>query len=150
MKTPLTFLQGIILVIIIAIIGLVTLIIISQSNDFGMVEKNYYETDLKYQEQIERIARTDALPEKIVFEQTPKFIEIKFPAMFNPSDISGEIVLYRPSNPNLDQLLPLKLDNNNDQIIDVTNFECGAWLIKLNWTYQDLEYYTEKRIYINN
>lgn len=150
MKTPLTFLQGIILTIIIAVVGLVILILISRTNDFGLVEENYYEKDLRYQEQIERMARTDTLTENLVFKQTNGFIEIKFPAIFTSLEVNGEIQFYRPSDPRLDKIIQLKLDDNNNQIFDVTNMEHGAWIVKLKWSANDLEYYTEKRIFLNN
>ncbi len=150
MKSPVTFLQGIVSVIVLSIIGLIALIIFSGKIKFGMVDENYYEKDLQYQDQIDRIERAGELQEAVKIELIGNYISIDFPELFEPTEVSGEIKLYRPSDPQLDQFINILLDNEGRQFIETTRLKSGAWKLMLTWYYDDLDYYIEKRIFINN
>lgn len=150
MKSPLTFFQGIVLVIVLSFIGLIVLIIFSKSLDFGLVEENYYEKDLKYQEQINRIELAKSLSEPVEIQYLDNVISIVFPKNFNYSNVNGKIHLFRPSNPDLDIVFPIKLNDKGKQLIDISELKYGSWIVKLEWMHEGLEYYTEKRIFIND
>lgn len=149
MKSPITFLQGIVAVIVLSVIGLIILIIFSGKVKFGMVDDNYYEKDLQYQDQIDRIERTENLIEPVLIDIIGSYINIDFPMQFNPADISGSIRLYRPSNPDLDQYINILLDNDGRQLIKSDKLLAGAWKVMIEWYYDDNDYYFEKRIFIN-
>jgi hypothetical protein len=150
MKNPFNILNGTILVIVLSIVGLILLIIFSQSLDFGLTQENYYEQGLKYQQQIERIERTKALSESVKISLEKSILLIEFPELFVPNNVIGKIHFFRPSNPSLDKILPLELSENGIQKIDLSDFLNGLWIVKLYWSNKDLEYYMEKRIFINN
>jgi len=150
MKSPFNILNGTIFVILFSIVGLIVLIIFSQSLDFGLVQDDYYEQDLKYQKQIERIERTNALPESVKILLVNDVLLVDFPELFQANEVGGSIHLFRPSDPNLDQKISLELLNDGTQEIDVTQLLKGSWLVKLNWSHKDLEYYMEKRIFLTN
>jgi nitrogen fixation protein FixH len=150
MKSPITFLQGIVTIIILSILGLIILIIFSGKMKFGMVNANYYEKDLQYQDQINRIKRTADLKESVQIEIVGTNISINFPELFEYKSVTGEIKLYRPSDPSMDRNLIISLDTNGQQLIKTDNLKSGAWKIQITWYYDDLGYYTEKGIFISN
>jgi hypothetical protein len=148
MKNPFNILNGTIFVIILSIIGLIVLIIFSQSLDFGLTREDYYEQDLKYQSQIERIERTINLIEPVDISIMNNILQIKFPDVFDSKEVSGTIQLFRPSDPNLDRTIPLELDTNGIQNSNISALLNGLWIVKMNWVHSGSEYYMEKRIFI--
>ena len=149
MKNLFNIRNGIIFTIIIFIIGLIWYIVFSYSVEFGMVEEDYYEKGLNYQDQIERIKNANQLPEPVTIINLGNHIQIKFPESLDFYSAEGQIQLFRPSDPNLDRFVNLKLDDGGQQLINVSSFDQGAWIVKLNWKKDSIEYYTEQRIFLN-
>ena len=150
MKNPFNILNGTILIIVLSVVGLIVLIFFSRSLKFGLVQEDYYEQDLKYQQQIERIERTNALEKSVIISLENDTLLIDFPEIFNFRDISGKIHLFRPSDPELDRFIPLELNESGAQKIDTDELYNGLWKVKLNWTHKELEYYKEKRIFLSS
>ena len=150
MKNPFTILNGIIITIILSIVGLVALIIFSGTLNFGLVEDDYYEKGLQYQKQITRTENTNKLVEPVEIIKSGRLVEFQFPEFFNYNGIEGWIHFYRPSDPSLDTIVPLNLTDEGIQQIDVNLYEHGAWIVKMNWEHNAVEYFIEKRIYLNN
>lgn len=149
MKNPFTMLNGIIATIVLSVVGLIVLIVFSGTLDFGLVEEDYYEKGLQYQDQIERIESTNKLSEPVKIKNLGSNIYIKFPELFDFDMIEGKTQLFRPSDPKLDRFVPLQLDEEGQQIINVSSLDQGAWIVKLNWSHDSIEFYTEKRIFLN-
>ena len=149
MKNLFNIRNGIIFTIIISIIGLIWYIVFSYSVEFGMVEEDYYEKGLNYQDQIERIQNANQLPEPVTIINLGNHIQIKFPESLDFNSAEGQIQFFRPSDPKLDRFVNLKLDDGGQHLINVSSFDQGAWIVKLNWTKDSVEYYTEQRIFLN-
>jgi hypothetical protein len=149
MKNPFTILNGIIATIVLSVVGLIVLIVFSGTLDFGLVEQDYYEKGLQYQDQIDRIESTNKLSEPVMITNLGNHVLIKYPEIFDFNTIEGKTQLFRPSDPKLDRILPLQLDEEGQQIINVSSLNQGAWIVKLNWSQDSVEYYTEKRIFLN-
>lgn len=149
MKNLFNIRNGIIFTIVIFIIGLIWYIIFSYSVEFGMVEEDYYEKGLNYQDQIDRIENTAKLSEPVKIKNVENTIIIKFPESLNLNSIKGQIHFFRPSDPSLDKFSVLNITEGGLQEIGTDSMQGGAWIVKLNWTLDTLEYYTEKRIFLN-
>jgi hypothetical protein len=118
--------------------------------NFDMVEKNYYKKELAYQEQIDRIERTNQLENNISidFSSETGNIQIKFPVE-KSNRVSGTIKFFRPSNANLDFELPIQLDSMMIQEIVSEKVLRGYWLIKIIWSADSIEYYSEMPFFVN-
>jgi len=149
MKTPITFLQGILIAIIASIILLIMFIIFSNHNTYGLVEKYYYQKELNHQSQIDKETRAHQLVQNINIYNDKKEVVVQFPSIFSTDDINGEIIFYRPSNPDEDFNVRITLDEDGLQIIGTTELQKGAWIVKVFWNNKQDEYYSEKRIFIN-
>jgi hypothetical protein len=88
--------KGIILVFAVFMIGIGVMVYKSMTKNIDLVTKDYYETELKYQEQINKINNTNSLKEGLKLEYNGKSIIINYPA--DKSKISGEISFYKPSD----------------------------------------------------
>jgi hypothetical protein len=139
---------GILVGIIIFVVLSVTMTVIFMTQDVSLVSDHYYEKSLSYQDEIDKQNRTKSLDEQVTINFSGEIINILFPTEYLSKSISGEIYFYRPSNPDLDFNLPLKLVEGN-QKIPVERFEKGFWRLKLNWMMDGNGYYNEKVITIN-
>ncbi|NOX17405.1 MAG: hypothetical protein GXO87_03875 [Chlorobi bacterium] len=139
---------GIALTIIIFMLTSFGFIYFSFSQDVNLVEDNYYEKEMKYQEQIERINRANALPEKLAIKIADSMLDVTFPTIFSPERISGKVHLYRPSAEKSDVFYEIKLNNKNKLFIPTDNLSLGMWKVKVSWAAEGLDYYNEKIIMI--
>lgn len=113
-----------------------------------LVTDNYYEKELKYQEQIDKSKRTKELKEKTDIQLLGKTIKIKFPSLPNKNIQKDFILFYRPSDPSKDIKIQVSADSLGFQLIPVEKISAGFWKIKLNWTSGGFEFYDESIINI--
>ncbi len=150
MKSPITFLQGIIIAIIIPIVLLIAFVIFSSQNTFTLVERDYYQKEINYQSQIDRKTRTNQLSQKVNIYNDDEGVVLQFPSIFLLEDINGKIIFFRPSDSNLDFDMQLDLNQDGLQSISSAHLKKGAWIVKVFWNNQQYEYYYEKRIFVNH
>ena len=108
-----------------------------------VVTENYYEKELKYQEQIDRIARTKALRDTLKIENTGSVLIIKFPNIPDKAKGKDLIHLYRPSDQSMDVKIPVMPDSTNSQTVSTERLQRGYWKMQINWTSEGKEYYHE-------
>jgi len=121
---------------IVFITGIVTWVSFAMRHDDQLVRPDYYEHEMKYQDQIDRVARTDRSTAAITYDRASQSLHLQLPN----TNVTGTVHLYRPSNARLDQRFPI---TNH---IDVSSLEGGLWKVRLNWTDLGREYYLEKPI----
>jgi hypothetical protein len=149
MKFPITFLQGIIVAIVIPIVLLIVFVIFSSQNTFKLVERDYYQKEINYQSQIDRETRTNQLSQKVNIFNDDEGVVLQFPLIFLLEDINGKIIFFRPSDSNLDFDMQIDLNQDGLQSISSVNLKKGVWIVKVFWNNQQDEYYSEKRIFVN-
>lgn len=120
----------------------------AMSQKVDLVTDNYYEKELKYQEQINKSQRTKALKEKTSIEVSPSGIKLKFPILPDKNTRNDYILLYRPSDPSKDIKLNISTDSFGFQYIPAEKISRGFWKVKLSWTSGGSEYYDESIINI--
>jgi hypothetical protein len=108
-----------------------------------VVTDNYYEKELKYQDQIDKVTRTRALKEKIDINNTGKELIIKFPNQPDKNQNKDFISLYRPSDNTKDVKIPVLTDTSGTQVVSVERLIKGCWKVQINWTSRGSEYYYE-------
>lgn len=120
----------------------------SQMQRVDLVSEDYYEQELKYQGQIDRMERTRALAQKpwIAFDRRDRVLQVQFPPELAPQTEEGRLHLFRPSDADHDVHLPLSLDQSGMQEIPVDGLISGLWKARLNWVMRGEEYYLEEVI----
>lgn len=116
--------------------------------DVNLVEKDYYNKELKYQEQIDKESNTKRLEEKISIENINDHLIIAFPEEFIIDSIKGEILLYRPSSSKLDIKIPIELNNKNTISIPTQNLVKGKYEVKIDYEYLGKPYFQKKTVFI--
>lgn len=109
-----------------------------------LVVEEYYKQDAKYQEELNKIQNSVDLSIKPTITLTEVGITIVFPNNFDANKISGKVVMYRPSNKNLDFEVPISAPLTN---IANKNLVRGLWNISILWNYEGKEYITKEKIY---
>ena len=137
--------KGIAATYIIFVIVTLSMTYAMMTKDVDLVSTNYYEKEIKYQDQINKINNTKKLAEGLKFELTPGAVVFTFPKL---GDITGEYTFYRPSDSKKDFKIKIKADKDNKQAIDVSTFQKGYWKVKIEWKSGGVEYYNEEQIII--
>ena len=148
---PNIFLRVLVITIIVFMVLNVAFVIFTGTLSFGLVSENYYADELAYQDQIDRMARTNALAQPV----TVKFdlasgVKVSFPALFEPAVVEGSIKLFRPSDKRLDRRFPINLSREGVQYISAASLPVpGLWKVKIFWQAEGIEYYFEKELVIS-
>lgn len=140
---------GILIVIIIFMVLTITTVVYLMNQDVDLVTDNYYAKEIKYQQQIDRMNRTNEMDEELKITSEDGFIRLIFPKSFAQKKINGSIQFYRPSNSKKDFVLSLSVDSSAQQIIPTQSMDKGFWKVKLDWTKDSVEYYKESSFVIN-
>lgn len=136
---------GIAATYIIFVIATIGMTYAMMTKNVDLVAPNYYEKEIKYQEQINKINNTSGLNDKLKFEYAAGKIILTFPKI---GSISGEISFYRPSDPKKDFNFHITTDENNMVSIDCSVLLKGYWKIKIEWKAGGVEYYNEETVII--
>lgn len=113
------------------------------AGDMGeMMEDNYYEKTVNYQDDIDAAKRANNL------EKQPQIIlqanGIKF--YFPDSVDEGQILLRRLENSEFDILEPIKLNSRNEQLIHSVNLIDGEYDVRLSWKKNQQDYLIKSQL----
>lgn len=136
---------GVFVVFILATVGL---IVLASSNRMELVASDYYEQELRYQRQMEKISRTRALGSKasIALDAGRKQIVIAVPAEHVSQLADGSIQLYRPSAAGLDRRVNLELTPEGRQLVDVSAMPHGLWKVRVQWKFGGDEFFLDESV----
>ncbi|MFH0991866.1 MAG: FixH family protein [bacterium] len=129
-------------------LGILALVIISMNQKIDLVSDDYYQKELRHQEQIERTQRSTALKERLEVTSVGTRISIRFPKMFSPGNLKGTLSFYRPADRSNDFSISISLDSTNAQSVITDSLVKGLWRLKAFWTSAQLEYYHEEALII--
>lgn len=136
-----------IVIAFVAFISFIMYFVISMSTnkkfDHDLVTEDYYQQELKYQDDINKVQNAKKLNQNIEFKKTDEGIILSFPKDLNTNNIKGKVFLYRPSNKQLDFEMPISLSNHNLLIPDNSLLD-GRWDIKIDWSYKTDEFMFKK------
>ncbi|HJY62939.1 MAG TPA: FixH family protein [Ignavibacteria bacterium] len=135
--------QGLVIANAVFTAGVFIMVSISISKDVDLVTPNYYDKEIKYQEEINRINNTNKLITPVNFEINESTIVISFPNNTPQSVINGEILFYRPSGSKKDFIVKAETDINFKQSINISSIEKGLWKIKIMWSMDGIDYLSE-------
>lgn len=131
--------KGIVVAFVCFIGVIATLVTISMKQDVSLVAKDYYVQEIAYQDQIDRIENKNRMEIQPSVELKTGNIEL----LIKKLELEGTIHFFRPSNAKLDKKYVIKLDKNGKQLFSASDFEKGLWKVKINFTSEGREYYSE-------
>ena len=140
---------GILLTILAFIIFMSTLVYHATQIKVDFVTDNYYEKELKFQEQIDRQQESASLqmPLQIKYNAEHRKVEINYPETSSP-EMKGEIFFYKPDNSDFDFKVKADGSQNNVQLVSASAMKAGWWVVKLTWEDEGRAYYNEEKIFV--
>ena len=137
---------GIFLSIVLFMVTIIIIVATMMNREVDLVTDKYYDKEIKYQQQIDKEKRTAELNENVNIEYKGNFLSLTFP---KDEKTTGNLYFYRPANLHKDFRVPINLDNNFSQLLDVSKLDKGLWKLQINWSINKKDYYTEKTLMLN-
>lgn len=117
----------------------------NENLNHDLVTEDYYNKELRYQEEIDAEKNMNDFEEKIRGEKIADGWLLKFPKEIEYSKVKGTVFLYRPSNKQLDFDFPIELSSSNLLIPDERLLD-GRWNITIDWSYNNKKYLYKQAI----
>lgn len=128
---------------------LVAFIVFAARQRVDLVRTDYYEQELRFQSQIDRVRRAGELTQNatVHYDAARQCIRLTVPS--SPAvPATGRIHLYRPSDATLDREIPLAVDPSGTQWLNADGLRSGLWKIQVQWTAGGREFYADRPLVI--
>jgi nitrogen fixation protein FixH len=116
--------------------------------DFQLVEKEYYKSELRYQEVIDGTNRVNALSTDVNLTQESETITLQLPDEMKNQQLEGSIWFYCAYDAARDRKMKLKPDASGKQQIAAAELLPGSYTVKIQWKQADKHYYSEKKLIV--
>ena len=127
--------------------GILFLCYKASREQFDLVEPNYYEAELKYQERIDARTRAGDLKQPVQVLTTADELQLQLPAGFAQAQVSGEVYLYCAADASRDFRQQFTTSNGR--------FNCalpahsrGAYTLQLKWEANGVTYFHEEKRFL--
>ncbi len=124
--------------------GMGYLVYRSMNVNFELVEKEYYKSELRYQQVIDGTMNVNELASIVTLEQTSDGILLQLPDEMKSKSINGNIWFYCSYDEKKDKRLALQLDGNAAQQFQPAFITPGKYTVKINWISEGKIFYAEK------
>jgi hypothetical protein len=128
--------------------GIFYLVYRSMHTNFELVDKDYYKSELHYQQVIDGTNLANRLATSVQMEQQDQFVLLQLPEEMKNKEITGEVFFYCAYDEKKDKRFRLKVDDRGAQIFEPDVIAPGNYTVKISWACDDKNYYTEKIITI--
>lgn len=137
----------IMVVYIVFIAGIGMLVYNATAQNKDLVVTDYYEQELKYQDKMDAITRSNALSASLICTLDSNMIRIRFPHEMQGKKISADVLLYTPSDEKKDIQKNIVTE---DAVIyfNIPKNAKGFHRIKITWKADAVNYYFEQKIMI--
>lgn len=119
------------------------LVIKCTQNPSMMVNDNYYEKELKYQEIIDARVNTNAYADSLLMSTDNKTLVFHIPASLNTTMEKANLEVYNKSDSKKDQQIGLEKNMDGVYSVNTQNWATGSYIIKLSFSSQGKSFYKE-------
>ncbi len=123
---------------------IISLVVVCVKQDISLVSADYYQQEIKYQQRIDDISNTTE--RKVDLKRNQNKIDLSFGE--NADGLTGEVLMFRPSDANLDRSYQLRLDSEGQFQMDISALKRGLWKMKISWKQNGQTFFEEKTIVI--
>ncbi len=139
----------IILVFGLFVTAMITLVVMSMKQKVEMVTKDYYKDELRYQQVINASSLANALSTKVEIKQQDGFLLVQLPQEMAGAAVTGNLLFYCAADAAKDRQVQLQTNITAQQQISLHNFLPGNYIVKIQWTHHNMQYYTEQPLIIH-
>ena len=104
-----------------------------------LVESNYYDKGMKYQEELNTMQGADQRM-RVAYANNALHLQL----IRQQGEAAGTVLFYRPSDESKDFTLPFSVKGEEESIIPLTGVARGLWKVKLSWTDEEGAHALEK------
>jgi nitrogen fixation protein FixH len=128
----------------------VCIVVYLSRQKMDLVRGDYYDDEIRYQEQLDRLNRTQGLAARgaVAYDSAGESITISLPSVHTQSQASGRIRLYRPSDESLDQDIKLAVGPDGVQKVSAKNLRSGLWKVRVYWTVDGKDYFLGETVIV--
>lgn len=134
----------VIIILIVIVSGIATMVGISMNQTNEMVDANYYEKELVYQEIIDAKNNLKVLRDSVRMSTDGEMVRIQLPYLNQPLFDSGHIEFLRLSNSSADQRIEIKQYNGAVFTLPLTLLSKGIYRVRMDWMNGGKRYYHEQ------
>jgi len=146
MKIKINWGTGIIIAFAVMVSGMLLLVSIALRQNDDLVENDYYQKSINYQQHIDKAQNNATLVEKIKIENDSKSLKLIYPKLTDYKEYSGEILFYSPVEAKRDMTIGITADSSYTQRIDLSQLQPGRYEIKINWQAGKIMYYQQDEL----
>ena len=126
--------------------GMFYLVYRSVSTNYELVEKDYYKSELRYQQVIDGNKLANTLVSSVKLEQKDQSVLLQLPEEMKNKVITGEIWFYCAYDGKKDKKFNLTVNDEGAQVFEPGIITPGNYTVKINWSNDGKDYYTEKTL----
>jgi hypothetical protein len=120
-------------------------VIFAVTNPAALVTDDYYSEAIRHDRRIEASANARAAGVSMrLADEDGRRVAVLRLATGSPETTTGVMTWYRPSDVALDRVVPLALDAQATQRIDIADLASGHWRVKVEWEVQGRPFYFEE------
>jgi hypothetical protein len=112
------------------VVFIIFLVVSMMRQEVDLVEKNYYESGLAYENELEKFKRTEGLDHKFFYHDSLE--QLVFTSAMG-GNIHGIAYFYRPNESAKDYEMPFMLDEFGSCTIPTQAMHQGRWKVKFEW-----------------
>ncbi len=110
-----------------------------------LVRDDYYQTEIAYQQQIDRIANArQNKPMLMTFQADTQQFTIVLPTALR----KGDLHFYRPADRELDFNVPIPAAHASRQVVSTAKLARGYWRVQFTWSDGEHDYYNEDDLFL--
>ena len=115
-----------------------------------LVSPDYYKQELAFQQRMETVARTAALPSPVLLrhDAAAQRLTLQLPATLAGQTVQGQIHFFRPADQKLDFALPLLPAADLAQRINTSKMRPGYWRVRVDFTAGSQAYFVDQELTI--
>lgn len=138
---------GIFLFYMTFVVGTLSFVFFTFTQDTHLVVEEYYEATITYQDHIDRASNALRLEDPLRVEVEGREVNVVYPSGMNTA-VSGEIQVYRPSRSDIDIFYAVQPNEDGAQTLSFDDKIDGLWKVKINWSHAGTDYYSESDVFI--
>lgn len=138
----------VVIVLIVFFIGLGTMVYIASQQNNDMLDDNYYEKEMVYQDVIDAKNNLTSLNDSVQVSVQDSLVRIRIPLQASKNVTNGNIQFLRPADKTKDTTVLLVPNTDGLQWMARTAFIKGLYHIRAKWVSNGVNYFDERNIII--
>ena len=133
---------------VVLVTTITSFVVFALRQDLELVRPDYYEQELRHDQQMQRVHRTEGVAGAIALSASGDRIVVDLPLDHARRKSAGTIHLYRPSDSHLDREFDLTPGRDGRQTLDTRDLRPGLWKVRVAWTVDGAEYFREATVVV--